>query len=239
MFKGEYTYLLLNILTIAFPLILSFDRKVAFYKSWKHLFPAIALTGTIFIIWDVWFTAAGVWSFNEDYLLGIKLLNLPLEEWLFFITVPYACVFIYECLRCWFAIRWNELVLKRTFFGLVIAFILLGILGFGRMYTSITFFLSALFMIALYLRGGLKIMHNFLPAYGISILPFFIVNGVLTANPVVMYNDFENFGMRIGTIPVEDFFYGFLLVLMNTTFMEVFRGKFRILKTQKLAYETQ
>ena len=94
-------YLYLNIFTILFPLLLSFDRKVTFYKNWPYLWPAIILNAALFIIWDELFTQAGIWGFNEEYLVGIYLFNLPLEEVLFFITVPYACVFIYECLNAY------------------------------------------------------------------------------------------------------------------------------------------
>ena len=42
-----------------------------------------------------------------------------------------------------------------------------------------------------------------------------IVNGVLTALPVVWYEPAEQIGQRLGTIPVEDFFYNMLCMLMN------------------------
>ncbi len=55
----------------------------------------------------------------------------------------------------------------------------------------------------------------FLISYAIILIPFLIVNGFLTAIPVVIYNDAENLGIRLYTIPVEDIFYGMLLVMMN------------------------
>ena len=88
--------------TLGFPLALSFDRKVAFYKKWKALLPGLLFTAMVFVIWDVWFTREGVWSFNPDYLIGVYILNLPIEEWMFFFVVPFACVFIYECLIAYF-----------------------------------------------------------------------------------------------------------------------------------------
>jgi len=87
-------YLYLDIFTLAAPLLLSFDKKVAFYKSWKYLFPAILIMAVFFIAKDVIFAAYGIWSFNDDYLIGFRLLGLHIEEWLFFIVVPYARVFI-------------------------------------------------------------------------------------------------------------------------------------------------
>src|SRR5688572_25331807 len=97
-----YIYLYLNLFTIFFPFILSFDKRVAFYKTWPALLPAIFLNAAIFIPWDIYFMQRGIWGFNPEYLLGINLFGLPLEEVLFFITVPYACVFIYVCLNVYF-----------------------------------------------------------------------------------------------------------------------------------------
>lgn len=62
-------------------------------------------------------------------------------------------------------------------------------------------------------------------AYLVSLLPFYIVNGILTAIPVVMYNSNENMGFRVGTIPFEDHFYSMSLILLNLIFFEHFRRK--------------
>ena len=74
-----YIYLYLNLFTIFFPLVLSFDKRVQFYKTWPALFPAIFVNAAIFIPWDIYFTQRGVWGFNPEYLLGINFFGLPLE----------------------------------------------------------------------------------------------------------------------------------------------------------------
>ena len=61
------------------------------------------------------------------------------------------------------------------------------------------------------------ILQSFLISYLFIIIPFLIINGILTGSliidQVVWYNNMENLGLRIGTIPIEDFFYGFTLLL--------------------------
>jgi len=52
-------------------------------------------------------------------------------------------------------------------------------------------------------------------SYSVVLIPFLIVNGLLTSIPVVIYNNEENLGFRIFTIPFEDIFYGMLLFMMN------------------------
>lgn len=100
--NNHYTYFLILAASFAGPLFLSFDKKVAFYKQWKYVLPAMLLPAALYIAWDIYFTSRAVWSFNADYITGIKLSNLPLEEVLFFLIVPYCCVFIYACIRAYF-----------------------------------------------------------------------------------------------------------------------------------------
>ena len=76
-------YLILNIFTFS-TIFLSFDKKVAFYKYFPYLLIGIIINGIIFIPWDILFTQNKVWGFNPNYLFGIFILDLPLEEWLFF-----------------------------------------------------------------------------------------------------------------------------------------------------------
>jgi lycopene cyclase domain-containing protein len=92
-----------------------------------------------------------------------------------------------------------------------------GLFYFRRAYTSVTFCLTAAFIGALYFfRDFFRDFSAtfFLIAYAIALIPFLVVNGLLTALPVVEYNDAENLGIRIYTIPFEDVFYGMLLMMM-------------------------
>ena len=90
-------YLLLNILILAGPLALSFDKRVRFYSYWPKLFPSIGIVMMLFIVWDGLVTDRH-WFFNTSYTLPVRLFNLPIGEWLFFITVPYSCIFTWEVL---------------------------------------------------------------------------------------------------------------------------------------------
>ena len=219
MHLGHFTYLGLNLATLFFPLLLSFDRKVAFYCKWPSILPAILLTAAVFIPWDMGKTHAGVWSFNPDYLLGVWIGNLPLEEWLFFFTVPYAILFIYECLKVYFpdVLFPVGARVSRIVFVLLIFF---AVFFSDRTYTVITFPFAALALFLHIRFFGPKYLGRFWMAYLVHLVPFFLVNGVLTALPVVRYNPEEYIGLRLYTIPVEDSVYSLLLLLLNVSFYE-------------------
>jgi len=222
--NSHFTYFLILGCTLAGPLLLSFDKKVAFYKKWKPLLLAMLIPAAIYITWDIYFTSKGIWSFNEKYYVGeLKVFNLPLEEILFFFVVPYCCVFIYECVRVYFPQKKNKKAGDTILKGLAFALLLLGCYFFGRDYTSWTFIFTAIFIVLVSSPG--KYFKNFdatafLISYVVILVPFLLVNGLLTAIPVVLYNDAENLGIRIYTIPFEDVFYGMLLVMMNIAFYE-------------------
>jgi lycopene cyclase domain-containing protein len=221
----SYTYLLINIATIAYPLAQSFEHRLVYFKQWKYLLPAMFITGSFFIIWDIIKTYYSVWEFNHEYLLGIIIINLPLEEWLFFITVPYACVFLYEVL--------NYYVKKDVFGGIAhqislylgILLILLAIINFDKAYTFVVFIMQGAFLLLHSIVLKKSWFGRFIIAYLVSLVPFLIVNGFLTALPVVIYDDSQNLGIRLVTIPIEDTIYSMMLILMNITFYEYFRER--------------
>lgn len=219
MFDKHYTYLLLNLATLFFPLVMSFDKKVAYYKKWPQLVWGIGITGAFFIVWDMVKTYYGVWSFNPQYLIGIYIGNLPIEEWLFFITVPYACVFIYESIKAYLP----DYLTKPSKYiapSVIIILITLAVVNYTRVYTFITFTFTAAALLIYIKVFKNRLGGRFWMAYIIHLIPFFIINGILTALPVVIYNDAENLGIRLYTIPVEDTIYSMLLLLMNVGIYE-------------------
>ncbi len=222
----NYTYLFINLGVILFPLILSFDKKVHFVGKWKFALPAILITGGVFMVWDLLFVRLNVWSFNPDYIVGIRFFGLPLEEMMFFLTVPYACIFIYECLNAYFPVNTLQkysLALSNLLIGICIAFLFFG---YSRWYTVINFGFLLLVLVGVeYLNHKFRFMYKFYRAYLVALIPFYVVNGFLTAIPVVMYNNAENTGIRIGTIPFEDHFYLMSLLLMNIYLYEFFKSR--------------
>lgn len=221
----NYTYLLINFLTILFPVILSFDKKVAFYKKWKFILPGLLITGVLYLVWDYIFTVKNVWSFNDDYILGIKFFGLPFEEMLFFVTVPFACIFIYECLICYFKLDITDKLVKYTSVFLLLLSLVLALLFADRLYSIINFLTLAIILLYTLTKPVKLNMGKFYVAYTVSLIPFYIVNGILTAIPIVSYNNAQNMGFRVGTIPFEDHFYSMSLILLNLIFFEYFRNK--------------
>jgi len=173
-------YLIFNLIVISGPLSLSFDQKVHFVDKWNNVFKAILISLVVFVAWDAIVTGRH-WWFNERYILGIKFIKLPIEEWLFFITIPYASLFLWEV----FAVYFKNRELKRLqavrlilYFGIPVG---LGLFWLGKEYTGLV--LIALGLVAL-LDWKLKTnMFNQLRTVqylAISALAMLIFNGYLT-----------------------------------------------------------
>ena len=218
------TYLLVDVLSAIVPFLFSFHPKIRFDQQFRPFVMANIIVAIIFLAWDVVFTTMGVWGFSERYTLGFNIFYLPIEELLFFICIPFACVFTYHCLNKFFTFRWPSrlekvVVLLLSFFLLVI-----GFLHLHQAYTSVTFISLALVLPALKFILRVPWLPSFLSIYPFLLIPFFIVNGILTGSglqqPVVWYNNADNLGIRLFTIPVEDVFYGMELLVLNVGLYE-------------------
>jgi lycopene cyclase domain-containing protein len=199
------------------------------------MIPAMLITAGFFLIWDEFFTRIGVWSFNETYTLGIFIGSLPLEEWLFFLIVPYACFFVYFVAE--YFIKKDVFRTSYKYVSSIMIAVLLVFAGiyYDRWYSATTCILPAILLIWLTFVKQVQYLGRFFTGYFISLIPFLIVNGILTSKPVVVYNNSENSGIRIfingvANIPIEDLAYCLLLLLMNISLYERFREKSNLLK---------
>lgn len=209
-----YTYLIINISIILIPLILSFDKKVAFYRKFRNYLFSVSIVSTFFILWDFLAVDRGDWSFNPDYITGYKILNLPVEEILFFITVPYSCIFIYETLLSYFEQKHFNLN-KYLLLIPITLFLLTGTLFINQPYTATVILVcSVIFIVQAALNPDFLRSNLFWAAIGISFIPFLIFNYLLTSLPVVKYNPEAIWNLRFTTIPLEDFFYSFAMIYL-------------------------
>ena len=200
-----YFYLLL--FTISFPLSASWDKRFKYAQNFKYLFPAILTTGTFFIIWDIIFTKNGVWGFSEVHASSLKFFYLPIEEWLFFIIIPFSCVFIYESVKYFHKAEKYNSIARYIFLGTGVILIIVGSLNYERDYTFWNFIFCGIFL----LYSGYKerkyhgnflissFMYKFLFSYQ-WYTDRWNFDFDFTTDPVVWYNNDENLSIRMITI---------------------------------------
>ena len=235
----NYYYIALDICSFLIPFLFSFEKKwMNFIRFWKPFFSAIILVGLFFIIWDIYFAFENVWGFNNEYLIGIRWFKLPLEEWLFFLLIPYASNFIHYSLEYFFP----KLELSKNItqsITIVLFVVSLGVFTWNldKIYTAASFGLFALLMLFQMLFQW-KYARRFYLSFIVIYIPFFFVNSALTGsysdNSVVFYNDAENLGIRIGTMPLEDSFYCFSMLYGSVLLFEFLRKKWNYSQTLSL-----
>ncbi|MEZ5104106.1 MAG: carotenoid biosynthesis protein [Draconibacterium sp.] len=220
-------YFILLLSSIAVPLFLSFDKRLQFFKRWKYVLPSIFSVAAVYIFFDVLFTEKGVWGFNLKYISGFHLFGLPVEEILFFFAIPYASIFLHDAFVEYFP---EVKIGKRLTLYLTILLIILSVIiivfNSDKTYTSYIF-IKVLIVLMLSLFDESETIRSFYITFLIILVPFLIVNGILTGSgidsEVVWYNNSENLRIRIFTIPVEDIGYAFSMILFNLLLMNQFK----------------
>ncbi len=225
----KYLYLWLNLGSFVIPFLFSFHPRLQFYKKWKSFAIGILVMMAVFIPWDIIFTAQGFWGFSEAYTTGIKFLGLPIEEWLFFVCIPYACIFThYSLLELFPKWSFSKKAVDIIYVSLVSILIIVLWYHYDKWYTFINFS-YALVLLGIVYNYRRKLLRTFSPSYLVILIPFFIVNGILTGtgieDQVVWYNNAENLGIRLGTIPIEDTIYNLGMLLTVLFVMDVLKEK--------------
>lgn len=204
----SYEYLAFDLLVWIGPFVLGFFGPTFFRGRSMRAWLAVMAAALPFLVWDI-AVAGEHWQFSEAYTLGPSLWGLPLEEWLFFAVVPYALVFSWEILL---GAGHGERRPGRAWVYLLFATGLpLGVWALleGKGYTGLTAIALALVAAYDWFSGAKVATHTRAWAFVALVVGTTVIfDGYLTSRPVVTYGEAYQLGVRIGTIPVEDFGYG-------------------------------
>jgi lycopene cyclase domain-containing protein len=217
-------YLLFNIIVLIGPVVFSFDQRVYYFRFWPVAFLSIALVMIPFLAWDIWVNESH-WFFHQSHTLPFRLWNLPVEEWLFFISVPFTSLFIWQIIVTFK----KEVYLDNKYLRylmLLSGFLFSFIFFFkGKIYTGLVILsLSLTIGLDLVLKTNLLAQKRTVLFLTVITVLIFIFNGYLTARPVIYYGSTYNCNIKIWTIPIEDFGYGYALIISSTILYEKFKG---------------
>lgn len=222
-----YTYSMILFFTVIVCFIASFDGRVLFYRHFGAFLKAAIIVAIPFIAWDVWFTARSVWWFNTDYTLGLVMAGLPIEEWLFFICIPFSCVFTYFCFDKFFKLGWLSAFNNMIVYLSVIVCSVIALLHQDKIYTLVTAIATVGTLLYLHFLARVEWIGKASFVFTVLMLGFFPVNGILTGTgldaPIVNYNPDGFLGIRLFTIPIEDAVYGYTQFLLVLYFFKRFQ----------------
>lgn len=219
----NFAYLLFNIFVFIPVLILSLITDVKPYKNWRGLAAGYLFVSIPFVLWDIWAAGAGHWGFNGLYVYEWRMFGIPYEEVLFFVTVPYAMMYVWGVVN-------KHVAAKRisdTWANLVLVFIALVSVVLLARYWPNGYTRSAMLatILCCYVVSYLKIAQNMrFWIFQLALVSIFLVaNGFLTALPIITYGENSIIGIRILTIPLEDFFFNFAFINLFLVTYEKFK----------------
>lgn len=222
-----FTYLLINFFTVIVCFVFSFNKRIRFDRYFLPFIKASTIVAIPFIIWDIYFTRMGVWWFNMDYTINKTICGLPIEEWLFFICIPFSCVFTFFCLEKFIRLDWANAFNNIIVFLSTIVCSWAALMFHTRIYTLATAIATLVTLLFLHFVAKAEWLGKASLVFLILMLGFVPVNGVLTGMcldaPIVNYNPGELLNIRLITIPIEDAVYGYSQFLLNIYFFKVFQ----------------
>jgi len=191
----------------------------------KTVFLSVCLTGILFSLFALVFTALGIMSANASILSGYNIAGLPIEVILLCFIIPAAGLYLYRFLNT----RFPDNSLEK--FSLSISNLLLGVciallfFGYLKWYTATTFFI--LFTLLLYIeyQNKLRFMYRFYRTYVALLIPFFLAGTVIKNQSILIFNEKASLKLYLAYLPIEAYFY-FMAMLLTTVYLfEFFKSK--------------
>lgn len=210
---SNWYYLFFNVLVFVPVLVLSFKTDVQPHKQWRALLLAYALVSLPFIGIDIIAAQQSLWYFNELYISAYQYVQLPPEEILFFFTVPFAMLYVWGVIKKHVAAKPMGTVWPLVMLATIVAgATTLGLVYWGQRYTMLA--AGLVIVTAMAVGASTKLLFdNRFWIFQIALLGIFIMaNAILTSLPIITYNASEIIGLKLYTIPLEDFLFNFAFI---------------------------
>ena len=222
----NFYYLLVLFIYLPVPVFMALKSKILFWNKIRYYIPAILFSAAIFILWDIRFTQLGIWQFNPDYITGIYLLKIPIEECLSFIIIPFSSFYIYEILKS----KYEQLEKPNLFLSISLVFLVIfaitAFIAREKLYTFFTFFLLSIYFAYTIFRNRFKHHYTkFYLTFLITLFPFFLVSFLLNRLPAKSYDILHHLKLTLFSVPIENLAYLFLMILINITIYENIRDR--------------
>lgn len=206
-------------------MFLFLKKTIVFVMEFKYMLPAIIFSGAIFILFNSRLLETGINEYNLNFILGKRLYYLPVEEWIYLFIISILSFSVYLLVSAKFE------KLEKTNLFVAISVVLLAGFAFVAWTARdilIPFFIS--FLLAIYLAYTLfrkrfnQHLGKFYISYLFTLAPFLTIRAIVNSLPIVIYNNEYIYGIRLFNMPVEEFGYLFLLMLINITIFEYLRN---------------
>jgi lycopene cyclase domain-containing protein len=210
---AEFVYYIFNIAVFLPVLMLSVFGKVKIHNKKANFARAYAFVSIPFVLWDIWAAMEGHWYFSNTYITQFRVAGLPVEEILFFLTVPFAMTYVWYVMGYYVSQTPKMYVryIKRALMVAGLLCIFLSAYNWSLAYTRWAFLAAGITCFMLVRARSLH-TKQFVIFQGVLLLLFIFFNSYLTALPVILYGQQSYLNFRVGTIPLEDFFFNFALI---------------------------
>jgi lycopene cyclase domain-containing protein len=93
---AQYEYLILMAACVAITLPLEFLLRARVYRRLPLMLPSVGVVVVVFGLWDLLGIVRGHWTYNPEFITGIHLGPMPLEELVFFVVISLCALLSYE-----------------------------------------------------------------------------------------------------------------------------------------------
>ena len=89
-------YLLILVCILVVTIFFEYKYKIHLYHSRKERLFVVLNIFLFGMLWDYFAMYRHHWIFPGDGLVGVRIYGLPVEEFLFFLIIPYAALVMYK-----------------------------------------------------------------------------------------------------------------------------------------------